>query len=107
MNRYRVLLPLTVHTADAAYSQGDEFDHDFTEDEENANVASGLLEILPQTYEVIGPSRVHDTAPGGRFDRALRVGEEALLVAGGHIRRVEPEAPAAKPTKQKTKEVND
>ena len=94
MNRYRVMLPLLVHTEDASYKQGEEFEKDFTPDEETASVASGLLEIVPQTYKVVGGSRVHDTNPGDTFTRALTLNEEALLVSGGHIERVEQPAPA-------------
>lgn len=96
-NRYRVLLPLTVHTTDASYGQHDEFEHEFTEEEETANVKSGLLAIVPQRYRVIGGSVVHDTAPGGEFEMALPMGNEALLIEGGHIERVD------KPAKKKEK----
>ena len=88
MNRYRVLLPLTVHTEDGAYTQGETFEKDFSEDEEAANLQSGLLEIVPIEYKVVGSSIVHGTLPGGTFTAALRVGEEALLVSGGHIERL-------------------
>jgi hypothetical protein len=96
-NRYRVLLPLMVHTSDASYTQDDVFEHTFTEDEETENVRSGLLEIVPRTYKVIGGSEVFETPPGEEFERALPLGIEALLVEGGHIERVE------KPAKRKDK----
>lgn len=91
MNRYRVLLPLLVHTSDAAYAQFEEFDHEFTVEEETANLASGLLELLPNTYRVIGGSEVHGTKPGGTFTMAIPMGQEALLFQGGHIERVDDE----------------
>lgn len=94
MNRYRVLLPLLVSTAEGSYAQGEEFENEFTEDEETANLANGLLEIVPRTYKVIGGSRVHETDPGDTFEMGLPIGPEALLIAGGHIERVDP--PAAK-----------
>jgi hypothetical protein len=100
MNRYRVLLPLQVHTADASYTQGEEFEHEFTEEEETANLASGLLEIVPRKYKVIGGSEVHETQPGEEFERALPLGQEALLIEGGHIERVE------KPAKKKKEAKN-
>jgi hypothetical protein len=103
MNRYRVLLPLTVHTADGAYTQGEEFEQDFSHDDEATNLASGLLEIVPQRYEVVGGCRVHETEPGDVFERALTVGEEALLVAGGHVRRVESAPPKSKQKKEAKK----
>jgi hypothetical protein len=86
--RYKVLLPLLVHTEDGSYKQGQEFDKDFTADEEAANVESGLLEIVPQEYKVVGGSNVHGANPGETFKRALSIGEEYLLIAGGHIKRV-------------------
>lgn len=97
-NRYKVLLPLVVHTKDDSYKQGEEFDNDFTPEEETANVKSGLLEIVPQKYEVVGGSRVYETDPGGTFEAALPIGQEALLVDGGHIKRVK-----TKETKTKKK----
>ena len=97
MNTYKVLLPLQVDTREGgSYKQGDEFETDFTEDEEAANVASGLLEIMPQKYKVVGGSRVFETAPGDEFSKALTLGQEALLVAGGHIERVASKKTAAK-----------
>jgi hypothetical protein len=91
VNRYRVLLPLLVQTADASYGQGDEFDHEFTDDEEAANLASGLLEIVPRTYRnVCVDTVVYGTDPGGTFDAAIPSGVERLLL-GSHIERVDPE----------------
>jgi len=87
VNRYRVLLPLRVHTEDGSYEQGEEFDKEFTADEEAANLESGLLEIVPRTYRVVGNSIVHETSPGDTFEAALTIGVEALLVDGGHIKR--------------------
>ena len=104
MNRYRVLLPLLVHTDDGSYGQFDEFETDFSEEDERTNVESGLLAIVPQTYKVVGDSVVHDTQPGDTFEKALPVGVEALLVAGGHIERVEQAPPPPpKPRKAATK----
>jgi hypothetical protein len=87
--RYKVLLPLTVHTEDGAYKQGDEFEKDLSAVDEAENLASGLLELQPMTYRVVGESRVHETNPGDTFEMALPLGQEELLVAGGHIERVE------------------
>jgi hypothetical protein len=97
MNRYRVLLPLLVHTEDGSYAQGEEFDKDFTEEDEATNLQSGLIEIVPREYKVIGGSNVHGADPGEVFTAALPMGQEAALVAGGHIERVE------KPAKTKAK----
>jgi hypothetical protein len=99
--RYEVLLPLQVHTETATYEQHDIFEHEFTAEEETANVNSGLLAIVPRTYRVIGGSEVHGTQPGGEFEAALPMGNEALLLEGGHIELVE--QPATKTTKKKEK----
>lgn len=98
MRRYRVLLPLQVQPREGgSYEQHDEFETEFTQDEETENVRSGLIEIVPVRYRVIGGSYVHDTAPGDEFEAALPMGNEALLVEGGHIERV------AKPAQKKGK----
>jgi hypothetical protein len=99
LNRYRVLLPLEFHTDDATYKQGDEFEHEFSEDDETKNLASGHLEIVPCEYKVIGGSQVYETNPGDTFTAALPMGQEAMLVQGGHIERVA--QPAAKAKKKK------
>jgi hypothetical protein len=93
--RYRVLLPLAVQPREGgSYGQHEEFDTDLTEDEETENVRSGLLEIVPVLYRVTGGSVVHGTEPGGEFYASLPIGNEAQLVQGGHIERVE--KPASK-----------
>lgn len=91
-NRYRVLLPLTVHTKAGSYTQGEEFDGDEAADDfdEEENLKNGLLEIVPRRYKVIGGSIVDGNEPDSEFDAAMTIGREALLVAGGHIERVEP-----------------
>jgi hypothetical protein len=97
MRRYRVLLPLKVQPREGgSYEQHDEFDSDFTQDEETENVRSGLLAIVPSRYRVIGGSVVHDTPPGGEFAAALPMGNEALLIEGGHIERVDKPATTKK-----------
>jgi hypothetical protein len=100
MRRYKVLLPLLVHTEDASYGQGEEFEHEFSEEDELANVQSGLLELVPSTYKVVGGSEVDGTAPGEEFEAAMLQGREALLIAGGHIERVEPKKKAKAKTKK-------
>ena len=96
MNRYRVALPLTVHTEDGAYVQGEEFEKEFSEEEEAANLASGLLEVVPREYRVVGGSVVHGAEPGEILVIALPMGQERLLMEGGHIEPVVPEAPKPK-----------
>lgn len=97
--RYKNLLPLLVHTEDASYKQGEEFDKDFTPEQEQENVESGLLEVVPRTYKVVGTSEVDGHAPGDTFESSMLMVREALLVEGGHIAPVE-----AKKTTKKTKE---
>jgi len=108
-NKYRNLLPLLIHTEDGAYGQGEIFEKDFTEDEERVNVESGLIEIIPRRYKVVGESVVHGAAPGQTFEAGLLLGNEAQLIASGNIQRVggpppeldpEPEPVKPKPTKK-------
>ena len=77
---------------------------DFTADDELANVESGLLGIVPLTYKVVGTSNVHGADPGEQFTLPLLLGQEQLLIEGGHIELVEPEKakPARKPAKKET-----
>jgi hypothetical protein len=106
VNRYRVRrspdgwpesLPFTLQLPDGNYGVGEEFDYEFTEEDERSNLDSGLLEIVPRTYKVMGGSDVYETKPGETFDAAIPVGIEALLYAGGHIERVdEPTTPTKK-----------
>jgi hypothetical protein len=96
MNRYRVLLPLRVHTEDGSYEQHEEFEHEFSVEDEAENLRSGLLEIVPRDYIVVGGSAVYDTPPGETFTAAIPRGQEELLFQGGHIERV-PDAPKPKP----------
>lgn len=93
MNRYRVMLPILV---DGEHGQGDEFEKELSEEEEATNLASGLLEIVPKRYRVVGTSRVHETDPGEEFEAALLLGQERMLIEGGHI-----EVAADKPKRTK------
>lgn len=111
-NRYRVAsapagwpdnLPFAVQTTDGRYEVGDEFEHEFSEEEERENLDSGLLVLLPRRYRIVGESDVFETPPGEEFERAIPLGQERLLFAGGHIERVEPEPEPAKPQKRTTK----
>lgn len=102
-NRYRVLLPLTVTVTEGDFVQHEEFEHEFTEEDEDTNVASGLLEIVPRRYKVVGESDVFETPPGETFERAIPLGQEQLLFAGGHIERVDDERdPEPAPPKKRT-----
>jgi hypothetical protein len=90
--RYKVLLPLEVHTEDGCYTQGDEFEKDYTAAEEAEVLAwrgGGLLEVVPNRYRVVGSSNVDGHDPGEEFESDMTLAREELLVAGGHIERVE------------------
>jgi len=104
-NTYRVLLPLQVDTREGgSFRQGDEFETAFSSEEESANIANGLLEILPTRWKVIGTQRVAETDPGDEFEAVMTLGQQQLLIDGGHIERVEPPPPAAKTRSRKKKE---
>lgn len=120
-NRYRVAsaprgwpetLPfrLGVPGHEADYGVGEEFEHEFeSHDIEQANLDSGLLEIVPSKYRVIGGSPVHGVSKDDDppiFEAALTMGSSAALIAGGHIERVAdtPAEPAHKRTPRKPKE---
>lgn len=99
MNTYRVLLPVLVN---GEHGQGDIFEHEFTADDEATNLQSGLIEIVPRRYKVVGASIVHATEPGGTFSAAFTIGQEAALMEAGHIERVETKASTTpKPEKAK------
>lgn len=97
-NTYRALTPM----AEAVFAAG-EFEHEFSEDDEAAHVKSGLIEIVPRTYKVVGDSDVFEAKTGETFDAALTVHVEGLLIGGGFIERVEAEkAPAKKAAAKKS-----
>lgn len=101
MSRYKVMLPLVVHTEDGSYEQFEEFEKEFSEEDEATNLDSGLLEIVPRDYRVIGGSNVLGANPGETLTAAIRIGQERLLTEGGHIERVEPEPVKKTTTKKK------
>jgi hypothetical protein len=97
VNTYKVLLPILVN---GEHKQGDEFEHEFDSPaDEEANLNSGLLEIVPRTYKVVGDSDVFETKPGSEFEKALTMEQERLLLEGGFIERVKPKA--TKPSTKK------
>lgn len=79
-------------------------DPEFTVAEERDMVEAGHLEIVPATYRVLSDN--YSAAPQNEtYEAALTMEQEAVLVAGGHIERVdEPQstqAPAKKATPKK------
>jgi hypothetical protein len=115
MNRYRVVsappgwpenLPfrLGVPGSPEDYGVGDEFDKEFTIEEERENLSSGLLEIVPRKYRVIGDSEVFEvkaTADDPMFMAALPIENEAALIQAGHIERVDSESKSKAKGKKK------
>jgi len=86
MNTYKVMLPILVN---GEHKQGDVFEYEFdSPEDEEANLTSGLLEIVPRTYKVVGPSEVFETPAGEQFEKALTMTQEKLLIDGGFIERV-------------------
>lgn len=71
----------------------DVFEADYTASEEKDQLDAGHLEIAPRTYKVL--SNNYSAAPQGKtFTAAMLVEQEAALIQGGHIERVD--APASK-----------
>lgn len=94
MNKYRVLLPLLVN---GEFTQGDVFEQEFdSPGDEQTNIDSGLLEIVPRDYQVVGDSYVFETKPGDVFTKALTMGQEEHLIGAGHIVRCEEKATSTK-----------
>lgn len=73
--------------AEAAFSSG-VFERDFTVTEERDALDSGLLELVPRTYRVLSDN--YAVPEGETFEAALLIENEAALIAGGHIERVQP-----------------
>ena len=94
MNTYRVTSGAEV----VDHKEGAVFDHDFSPEVEADLLAAGRIVIEPRRYKVVGSSSVNETAPGGFFLGAFTRGQEAALLAGGHIERARPIAAAGKPT---------
>lgn len=73
----------------------DVFEHEFTAVEERDHLDAGHLAVEPRTYRVL--SNNYSAAPEGKtFQGALLVEQEAALIAGGHIERVEDPAPKSR-----------
>ena len=82
-NTYRALSPAAV----AAFDEG-VFEREFTATEEHDWLASGLVEIVPRTYQQLS-NNYSATTQGGTFEAAFPVGQEAALITSGHIERVD------------------
>lgn len=80
------MLPVLVN---GEHGPGDVFEHEFSPEDERTNVESGLIQVEPVTYEVIGENRVYDHGKGERFQAQLLMEQEKHLVDAGHVRVVE------------------
>lgn len=79
------------------YGVGEVFEHEFDSvDDELANLESGLLEIVPRKYKVVGDTAIYETPPDGEFEAALNKFEEAHLIDAGHIARADSTPTTAK-----------
>ena len=77
--------------AEQAFQTG-EFEHEFTAEEEQNWVSSGLVEIVPRTYRVLVDGPVHGvkgTDPDPTFEAALLIEQENALTINRHIERVD------------------
>lgn len=82
-NTYRALSEraLAIHGADV-------FEAEFAATEERDHLSGGHLEIVPRPYKVL--SARYGPGQGKTFDGAFPVEQEAALISGGHIERVNP-----------------
>jgi hypothetical protein len=75
-------------------------DHDLTAVEEKDALQGGHLELVPRTYRVLSDNYTA-AAQGETFEGSFLVENEAALIQGGHIERVDPAPkPAPKPPKK-------
>jgi hypothetical protein len=74
------------------WEKGDEFEHEFTEDEELDSLKGGQIEVVPSEYVVVGPSEVYGAKTGETFTGALPAYQVRQLVEGGHIEPAPPQA---------------
>lgn len=87
MNRYKVTDKAPV----LDWAKGDEFEHEFSADEEAFYLDNGFLELLPIRYKNVGGSRLilagdKVAEPGDEFEAAFPQRQELLL--GSHLERV-------------------
>ena len=96
MNTYKATSP----AAEAAFDKGI-FERDFTASEEKDWLDSGLLELVPRTYRVLSNNYAAGEQ-GDLVELALLKENEAALIQGGHIERVDkPKAAKAAEKKEK------
>lgn len=75
-------------------------EHDLSPTEEQDAINGGHLEIVPRTYKVLSDNYAAG-AQGESVELALLKEQEAALLSGGHLERVD--KPAAKAAEKKEK----
>ena len=95
MNTYKA----TSAAAAAAFAEG-VFEREFTPSEEKDWLESGLLVLVPRTYRVLS-NNYSAAEQGETFDGSYLIENEAALIQGGHLERVD--KPAAKAADKKEK----
>lgn len=93
MNTYRALDTVGEH-----YFQPGEFEADLSPSDERDALDSGHLELVPRTYRQLS-NNYAAAKQGETFEAAFVVEQEAALISGGHIERVD--KPETKPTTRK------
>lgn len=73
----------------------DDFEADLSASEEADQIAGGHLSIVPRAYKVLS-ANYEAGKQGSTVDLALLVEQEAALISGGHLERVEKPAPKKK-----------
>jgi hypothetical protein len=84
-NKYR---PVSV-VGKATYGE-EEFEADLSASEELDALSGGHLELVPRTYRVLSDNYTA-AGQGETFLAVYPVENEAALISGGHIERVDPE----------------
>lgn len=86
-NTYRALSP----QAEAVFASG-VFEAEFTPMEEKDHLDGGLIELVPRRYKVL--SNNFSAGPqGSEISAVFRVENEAALIQGGHIERLDDGSP--------------
>lgn len=87
MNRYRALSEY----AEAVYGAG-EHELDLSATEEADALSGGHFELVPRTYRQLS-NNYSAAEQGETFEAAFLIENEAALIAGGHIERVDDPKP--------------
>jgi hypothetical protein len=85
MNTYRA----TSEYGRAVFGE-DVFEMEFSATEEADHLGAGHVEIVPRGYRQLS-NNYSATEQGETFEAALLVEQEAALIQGGHLKRVDPD----------------